>query len=73
LKSGEVLHRGKEEKSILRTIRRREANWIVHILRRNCHIKHVIEGKIEARGRGGRRCKLLLEDLKEMIGFWKLE
>jgi hypothetical protein len=24
-----------------------KANWIVHILRRNCLLKHVIEGKIE--------------------------
>jgi len=36
-----------------------KANWIGHILRRNCLIKHVIEGKLEGRidvkGRQGRR------------------
>jgi hypothetical protein len=41
-----VLHRGKEERNILHTIRRRKANWIWHILRMNCVLKHIIEGKI---------------------------
>jgi hypothetical protein len=39
----------KEEKHILHTIKRRKANWIGHILRRNCLLKHVIEGKLEGR------------------------
>ena len=43
-----------------------------HILRRNCLLKQVIEGKtkeeIEARRRRGRRRKKLLDDLKDMIG-----
>jgi len=43
----EVLHRGKEERNILHTIKRWEVNWIGHILRRNCLLKHVIEGKTE--------------------------
>jgi hypothetical protein len=45
----EVLHKVKEELNILRTIDSRKANWIGHILRRNCLMKHVIEGKIERR------------------------
>jgi hypothetical protein len=45
----EVLHRVKEERNILHTIKRRDANWIGHILRRNCLLKHVIEGKLEGR------------------------
>jgi hypothetical protein len=65
----EVLHRVKEERNILHTIKRREANWIGHILRRNCLLKHVIEGKLEGRiemtGRRGRRRKQLLDDLRE--------
>jgi hypothetical protein len=36
----------KEGRNILHTIRRRKANWIGHILRRNCLIKYIIEGKI---------------------------
>jgi hypothetical protein len=65
----EVLRRVKEERSILNTIQRRKANWIGRILRRNCLLKHVIEGKvdgrIEMRGRRGRKRKQLLDDLKE--------
>jgi hypothetical protein len=34
-----VLHRVKEERNILHAIRRGNANWIGHILRRNCLLK----------------------------------
>jgi hypothetical protein len=34
-------------------------------LRRNCLLKHVIEGEIEGLRRRGRRNKQLLDDLKE--------
>jgi hypothetical protein len=43
----EVLPRVKEERNILHTVKRRKDNWIGHILRRNCLLKHVIEGKME--------------------------
>jgi hypothetical protein len=49
VRNEEVLHRVKEERNILHTIIRRKANWIGHILRRNCLLKHVIEGKLEGR------------------------
>jgi hypothetical protein len=45
----EVLHRVKEERNILHTIKRRKANWIGHILLRNCLLIHVIERKLEGR------------------------
>jgi hypothetical protein len=32
---------------VISRIKRRKANWIGHILRRNCLLKHVIEGKLE--------------------------
>ena len=45
------------------------ATHIGHVLRRNCLLKHVIEGKLEGRiemmGRRGIRRKQLLDDLKE--------
>jgi ribosomal 50S subunit-associated protein YjgA (DUF615 family) len=69
----EVLHRVKEERNILHTIKRRKANWIGHILRRNCLLKHAIEGIIEIMGRRGRRSKQLLDDLKEKRRYWKLK
>jgi hypothetical protein len=67
----------KEERNIVLTIKRRKANWIGHILRRNCLLKHVIEGKLEGRidmkGRRGRRRKQLLDDLKEKRRHCKLK
>jgi hypothetical protein len=47
VRNEEVLHRVKEERNILHTIKRRKANWIGHILRRNFLLKYVTEGKIE--------------------------
>jgi hypothetical protein len=43
----EVLLRVKEQRNILYEIRKRKANWIGHILRRNCLLQQVIEGKIK--------------------------
>jgi len=46
-------------------------------LRRNYILIHVAEGRIEGRievtERGGRRCKELLDDLKEKRGHCKLK
>ena len=45
-------------------IRKRKANWIGHILRRNCLLKQVIEGKIKGEMEVTRRRRKLLDDLK---------
>jgi hypothetical protein len=67
----------KEERNIVHTIKRRKANWIGHILRRNCLLKHVFEGKLEGRtemtGREGIRRKQLLDDLMEKRRHCKLK
>jgi hypothetical protein len=47
VRNEEVLHRVKEERNIVHAIKRRNANWFGYILRRNCLLKHVIEGKLE--------------------------
>jgi hypothetical protein len=49
VRNEEVLHRFKEERNSLHTTKRRKANWIGHILCRNCLLRHVIEGKLEER------------------------
>ena len=58
-------------------IRKRKANWIGRILRRNCLLKQVIEGKIkgemEVTRRRGRRRKKLLDDLKDRRGYCHLK
>jgi hypothetical protein len=57
VRNEEVLRRVKE-RNILHRIKRRSANLIGNILRRNCLQKHVIEEKLEGRiemtGRRGR-------------------
>jgi hypothetical protein len=46
VRNEEVLHRVKEERNIVHAIKRRKADWIGHILRRNYLLKHVIEGQL---------------------------
>ena len=54
-----------------------KANWNGHILRRNCLLRRVIEGKIKGRieviGRRRRRRRKLLDDLKERRGYSHLK
>jgi hypothetical protein len=47
VRSEEVLLRVKEQRNILHEIRKGKAYWIGHILRRNCLLQRVIEGKIQ--------------------------
>ena len=77
VRNEEVLLRVNEQRNILHEIRKRKVNWIGHILRRNCLLKQVIEGKIkgemEVASRRGRRCKKLLDDLKDRRGYSHLK
>jgi hypothetical protein len=70
VRNEEVLQRVKKEKNILHTVKRRKTNWIGHILHTNCLLKHVVEG--ERAVIRGRRCKQLLDDVGEIIGYSKL-
>ena len=47
VRNEEVLLRVKEQKNILHEIRKRKSNWIGNILRRNCLVQGVNEGKIK--------------------------
>jgi hypothetical protein len=72
VRNEEVLLRVKEQRNILHEISKRKANWIGHILRRNCLLQRVIEGKIkegiEVTGRRGGKRRKLLDGLKERRG-----
>ena len=46
---------------------------ISHILRRNCLLQQVIEGKIKGQIEVGRRRKKLLDDLKDRRGYCQLK
>jgi len=77
VRNEDVLLRVKEQRNILHEIRKRKANWIGHILRRNCLLQQVIErkikGGIEVMGRQGRRHRKLLNDLKDRTGYSHLK
>ena len=79
MRNEEVLLRVNEQRNFLlvHEIRKRKANWIGHILCRNCLLKQVIEGKIkgemEVARRRGRRRKKLLDDLKNRRGYSHLK
>ena len=76
MRNEKVLLRVNEQRNILHEIRKRKANWIGHILRRNCLLKQIIEGKIkgqiEVTRRRRRRRKKLLDDLKDRRGYCQL-
>jgi hypothetical protein len=77
VRNEDVLLRVKEQRKVVHEIRKRKGNWIVHILRRNCLLQRVTEGKIqggiEVTGKQGRRHRKLLDDLKERRGYSHLK
>jgi hypothetical protein len=77
VRNEDVLLRVKEQRNILHEIRKRKANWIGNILRRNCLLQRVTEGKIqggiEVTGRQGRKRRKLLDDLKERRRYCHLK
>ena len=77
MRNEEVLLRVKEQRNILHEIIKRKANWIGHILRRNCLLRWVIEGKIkvgiEVTRRRGRRRRKLLDEVKDRRGYSHLK
>jgi hypothetical protein len=77
VRNEEVLLRVKEHRNFLHEISKRKANWIGHILRTNCLLQRVTEGKIqggiEVTGRRERRRRKLLDDLKDRRGYSHLK
>ena len=77
VRSEEVLLRVNEQRNILHEIIKRKANWIGHIVCRNCLLQRVIEGKIEGApevtGGRGRRRRKLLDGLRERRGYCNLK
>jgi hypothetical protein len=59
--------------SLLNDFLHNKSNWIGHILRRNCLLKQVIEGKIKGRIEVTRRRKKLLDDLGDRGGYCHLK
>jgi hypothetical protein len=72
-----VLLRVKKQRNNLHEITKQKANWIGHILRRNCLLPQINEGKIqggiEVTRKRARRRRKLLDDLKERRGYSHLK
>jgi hypothetical protein len=73
MRNEEVLLRVNEHRNILHEIQKRKANWIGHILRRNCLLKQVIELKIKGEMEMTVRRKKLLAELKDKRGYSHLK
>jgi hypothetical protein len=74
VRNEEVLVTAKEQRNILHAISKGKANWIGHILRRNCLLRQVMEGKIKGGMEvAGRRRRKLLDELKEERGYSHLK
>ena len=67
-----VLVRIEEKRTLINNILRRKANWIGHILRRNCLLQDAIEGQMtEVKGVGRIRTQFL-DDLRNRR-YWELK
>ena len=53
--------------------KKRQTEWIGHMLRRSVHVKQLIEGQVEVVEGRGRRGKQLLHDLKKTKRYCKLK
>ena len=77
VRNEKVLLTVNKQRNIQHEISKQKAKFIGHILRRNCLLQRVIEGKIkggiEVTGRRGRRRRKLLDDLKERRGYSHLK
>ena len=60
----EIIRMVGEERILIITIKRRQKNWIGHILRGDWLLKDIIEGKFAGRRPRGRKRKSVLDDLK---------
>ena len=61
-----------EKRTLINNILRRKANWIGHILRKNCLLLGAFEGQMmEVKGVGRRRTQLL--DYLRNRSYWELK
>jgi ppGpp synthetase/RelA/SpoT-type nucleotidyltranferase len=57
MRKEEILNRVKKETNIVHKINRKKANWSGQMLRGNCLLKHVTEGKTE-------------DEEEDVSGYW---
>ena len=62
----------RREEDTCKNILRRKANWIGHILRRNC-LLHAVEGQMtDVKGVGSRRTQVL-DELRNTGIYWEIK
>ena len=69
----EVLERRGDKRTLLNNNLHRKANWVGHVLRRNCLLHDAIEGQLAEVKGVGRRSTQLLDDLRNRKGYWELK
>jgi len=69
----EVLSAVSEERSLVNTILHRKKNWIGHILRNDCLMRDVIEGRMEGKRPVGRPRMGMIDELMKDGSYEKLK
>jgi hypothetical protein len=69
----QVLDRIGEKRTRLNNILRIKANWIDHILRRNCLLCDANEGQVTELKGVGRRKTQFLDDLRNRRRYWEIK
>jgi hypothetical protein len=64
-----ILQMVDEKRSILETIRRRQRNWIGHIMRSDNIVRDIIEGRMEGKKTRGRPRTMLLDWMMTKDGY----
>ena len=65
----EVLRCVGEHRSLVNTVIKRKKSWIGHVLRHDCLLKTVIEGRMKGKRCRGRKRIGMLDELKEGCGY----
>ena len=73
VRNEEVLHRVKEDRNIVHTLKRGRLTGLVICCVGTAFWNTLLKERIEVMERGGRRVKQLLDDLKERRAHWKLK
>jgi hypothetical protein len=62
-----VVYVVEKARNILRAMKRRKANWISHVLSRNCLLKYFFQRNTEGTRRRGKGRKRLMDDFAEKV------
>lgn len=72
-RNDDMLHEVGEERNFINVIKRRQKNWIGHVLRGEGLLREVIEGRYQGTRARGRRGKSMLDDLKGNGSYMQLK